>query len=252
MPESSLINEPFHRIASFYDKLMSSIPYIEWVDYIEQIMQSNALKPKSILDLACGTGTVSLLLRKRGYDVVGVDLSDAMLKVARKKAADAGLNIPFHCQDAAQLKLKEKFDLCVCLYDSLNYILDDDLLLAAFRGVRRSLQPGGIFLFDLNSLYSFQQELFTQESTTASPIGYCWQSHFNPVARVAEVQMHFDPPDGDPINIVHRQRAYLVDEVYTLLRQARFKVIQMYDAYSLLPPGRLSERIFYLVQKPTR
>jgi SAM-dependent methyltransferase len=240
----------YAHVASFYDALMYSIPYADWVDYVERLWRIHSVTPRRVLDLACGTGTVSILLAKRGYQVVGVDRSEPMLAEARRKAAAAGVDIQFYCQNAAELKLKDKFDACICLYDSLNYILDDESLLAAFRGVRRSLRPEGMFLFDLNSLYSFQMELFSQASSPGATVGYDWHSHFDPTCRVADIQMHFEPPNGAPFDIVHYERAYLVEEILSLLRKARFRLVEMYDAYSLLPPGRYSERIFYLAQKP--
>jgi SAM-dependent methyltransferase len=247
-------DDPYARIASFYDRLMATVPYGSWMDYIEQVMEVSQFKPARILDVACGTGTVALMLARRGYQVAGIDKSEAMLEVARKKAAKRGLDIPFLCQDAAQLKLKtkEKFDLALCLYDSLNYILDNEGLLAAFRAIRRTLRPEGMFFFDLNSLHSFQGELFTQRSSHNAKVRYAWVSKFDPYSRLARIAMHFAPTGGKPFNIVHCQRAHLVEEVVGLLRKARFRLVQMYDAYSLLPAGSASERIFYLAQKPAK
>jgi SAM-dependent methyltransferase len=249
-PAPSSEDDPFLRIAPFYDELMDSIPYSDWVDYVEKVMGAYGFKPRRILDVACGTGTAALLLAERGYSVVGIDRSAPMLEAAREKAAAAGREIEFHRQDARELRLKEKFDLALCLYDSFNYILEDEELLAAFRGVRRALQPGGAFFFDLNSLYSFKAELFTQRSAVKAEIGYEWRSRFDPFSRISEVEMDFRPPVGEPFQIVHRQRAYLVQEVIGLLRKARFEVVALFEAYTLLPPGRFSERIFYLAKKP--
>ncbi|NIM04402.1 MAG: methyltransferase domain-containing protein [Armatimonadetes bacterium] len=243
-------DDPFSRIAPFYDQLMASIPYSEWVDYIEKVMAARGFKPTRVLDVACGTGTVAIILAQRGYCVGGVDCSSAMLEVARKKAASANIEIPFYCQNAAQLKLKEKFDLAVCLYDSFNYILEEEELLAAFRGVRRSLQQGAAFLFDLNSLHSFQAELFTQKSPPNAEMRYEWKSRFDAVAGLAEIEMYFEPPGMEPFRIVHCQRAYPAEDIISLLRRARFEVVDLFDAYTLLPPGRFSERIFYLARKP--
>ena len=242
--------DSFARVASFYDELMASIPYHSWADYVEQVMDHYEVRPQEILDVACGTGTVSMILAQRGYQVVGTDLSAPMIKVAQEKAAQAGLELPFHAQDAAAMKFKGKFDLAICLYDSLNYVLEDDHLLAAFKAVRRALRPGGFFFFDLNGLHAFEAELFTQESPPGVVPGYRWQSRFNPFTSIAEVEMHFEPPTGKPFTITHRQRAYLVDEVVELLNKARFEVLNLFEAYTLLPPGRYSERIFYMARKP--
>lgn len=245
-------DDQFSRISPFYDELMASVPYSDWVDYIEQVMGAYKFAPTDLLDVACGTGTVAIKLAQRGYRVVGTDVSEPMLQVARRKAAQLGLDIPFHQQDAAKLKLPQKFDLAICLYDSFNYILQEKQLLAAFRAVRRALRPGGAFFFDMNSLHSFQAELFTQQSEPGEVPGYRWTSQFDPLTMLAEVEMYFEPPQGEPFTIYQHQRAYLVEEIAELLEKAGLEIVQLFDAYSLLPPGRCSERIFYLAQRPAR
>lgn len=190
-----------------------------------------------------------MILARRGYEVAGTDLSRPMLHEARKKAKEAGLKIPFHCQDVAKLRMRRKFDLAISLYDSLNYVLEDEALLGAFKSIRRALKPGGLFFFDLNTLYSFQQELFTQQSHHDAQIPYQWFSQFDPFSGIAKINMHFDPPGEAPLDIVQYQRAYHVNEVLELLEAARFKPLELYEAYTLLPAGPFSERIFYLAQK---
>jgi SAM-dependent methyltransferase len=244
------VGDPFAPIAPFYDQLMASVPYGEWADYVEQVMRHISFQPKDILDVACGTGTMALLLAARGYNLVGTDRSEAMLKVARKKAKQAGLDIPFYAQDAAHLDLPQKFDLAICLYDSFNYLLNEKDLLAAFRAIRRHLRPGGYLLFDINTLYAFHAELFTQENTPESEISYKWTSFFDPDSCICRVDMEFHPTPRKTIRAVHFQRAYLAEEIIKLLSRARFQPQRLFEAYTLLPPGRLSERVFYLAQKP--
>jgi len=242
--------DPFAPIAPFYDQLMASVPYGEWADYVEQVMRHIGFVPKDILDIACGTGTMALLLAERGYNLVGTDRSEAMLKVARKKAKQAGLAIPFYAQDVAHLDLPQKFDLAICLYDSFNYLLNEKDLLAAFRAIRRHLRPGGYLLFDINTLYAFHADLFTQESDPEAEIGYQWISSFDVDSCLCRVDMKFQLSPRKTIRAVHFQRAYLAEEIIKLLSRARFQPQRMFEAYTLLPPGRLSERIFYLAQKP--
>lgn len=248
-PTPAKPDDLFARVAPFYDRLMDSIPYEGWADYIEKVMKVKGYQPKSILDVACGTGTLTMILASRGYDAAGTDLSRPMLKEARKKAKQAGLKISFHRQDAAKLRLRRKFDLAVSVYDSLNYVLEDEALLGAFKSIRRALHPGGIFFFDLNTLYSFQAELFTQQSREGAQIPYQWNSRFDPFTRIAKIDMHFDPPGEDPLDVVQYQRGYHVSEILELLEAAHFKPLELYEAYTLLPAGPFSERIFYLARK---
>ena len=125
MPTPPPENAAFGPVAPYYDALMAGVPYRFWVEYLERLWALHGKTPRAVLDLACGTGTVSRLLAARGYALTGVDLSDGMIAVARLRAAEAGLPIPFHRQDAASFDLGDApFDAVVCLFDSLNYILE--------------------------------------------------------------------------------------------------------------------------------
>src|SRR2546423_1729841 len=119
------ISPAFTAVAPHYDRLMRDVPYRAWIRYLKQLLEVHQSKPTRVLDLACGTGTVSELLARSGYEVVGVDISDGMIEEAQKKAAQNGLAVEFHVQDAAKLSLSgAKFDLCVSFFDSVNYITD--------------------------------------------------------------------------------------------------------------------------------
>ena len=137
--EMSKITEPsnqpatFGPVAPYYDELMSGVPYQFWVDYIKNVWRRHSRVPQSILDVACGTGTVSRLLTRLGYRVAGVDLSQGMIDIAKEKASAEALDIDFRCQDAAEIDLGgQTFDAAISLFDSLNYILDPERLQAAF------------------------------------------------------------------------------------------------------------------------
>src|SRR5437588_1882722 len=112
----------FIAVAPHYDRLMADVPYRAWVKYLHQLLELRNLKPRRILDLACGTGSVSEILARDGYEVVGVDLSAPMIQEARKKAARWDMPIEYHIQDAARMEIPgPPFDLCVSFFDSMNY-----------------------------------------------------------------------------------------------------------------------------------
>src|SRR5713101_6171626 len=134
----------FTDVAEVYDSLMAVVPYRHWVSYVERIWERFECSPTTVLDLACGTGNVTLELERRGYRVTGVDNSAAMLRQAQTKPAR---HARFLLQDARSLHLPEPVDACVCLFDSLNYLLTPEELAAAFTGVSRSLHPRGLFTF---------------------------------------------------------------------------------------------------------
>ncbi len=245
----------FGAVAPFYEHLMAGVPYRFWLQYIEQVWAAHHIAPCSVLDLACGTGTFSRLLAQKGFAVVGVDISDAMLQIARIRAQEAGLSIPFVCQDAAELSLPQApFDAALSLFDSLNYILQPERLAQAFARVCEHLAPGGAFLFDLNTEYALAEGFFNQSCTRKDePLHYRWRSRYDPQTRLCAVTMRFTHTGGndDPQTFteVHWQRAYHKEEIFRWLREAGFTRALAYDAYTLEPPHKRSDRLFYLAVK---
>jgi SAM-dependent methyltransferase len=242
----------FGPVTPYYDELMTGVPYRYWVKYVEDVWRRYSLTPLSVLDVACGTGTVSRLLRMRGYSVAGVDLSAGMIAIAKQKSDEERLGIEYHCQDAAEMDFEERrFDAAISLFDSLNYILDPDRLRAAFARVQAHLVPGGSFLFDLNSEYAFEQKMFDQScSRKDSPLHYRWRSRYDRDRRLCTVNMAFSYDHGDGrrqrFKEVHHQRCHSIEEVQSWLMEAGFQSVNVYDAYTFNPARANSDRLFYM------
>ena len=255
-PENTLEETSFGPVTPFYDTLMSAVPYRFWMDYLQKVWKKHGQTPHSVLDLACGTGTVSRLLAGRGYQTTGVDLSAGMLEVARQRASEASLAIPFIQQDAADLELGDiRFDAVICFFDSLNYILEPERLRSALARVCAHLAPGGSFFFDVNTEYALAEGMFNQSCTRKDEaLHYRWRSRYNPETRLCTVRMNFSFDDGSgerrAFTEVHRQRAYSKDELTSWLRAAGFAEVTVYDAYSTDPPKKRSDRLFYFAVKP--
>ena len=256
-PSDRSIETSFGAVSPFYDTLMASVPYRFWSDYLGKLWKKHGTQPKSVLDLACGTGTMSRLLATRGYIVTGSDLSAGMLEVARRKTAEADLSLEFFQQDAAELDLGDlRFDAVICLFDSLNYILDPERVQSAFERVLEHLHPGGTFLFDVNTEYALAEGMFNQSCTRRDePLHYRWRSRYDSQTRLCTVNMRFeyDPGGGAERQVfteVHRQRAYSKEDLTGWLRNAGFAEVSVYDAYSTDPPKKRSDRLFYLAVKP--
>jgi len=256
MPPSSSDNAAFGLVAPYYDALMAGVPYRFWVEYLERLWALHGRKPRAILDLACGTGTVSRLLAARGYALTGVDLSEGMLDVARRRTGEDGLPIVFHQQDAAELDLgPARVDAVICLFDSLNYILEPERLQSAFARVCAHLRPGGTFIFDVNTEYALAEGMFNQSCMRMNePLRYRWRSRYDAEERLCTVRMDFsyDPGTGvrESFREVHRQRAYGKDELAQWLRASGFGEVSVYDAYTMDPPKKRSDRLFYFAVKP--
>lgn len=148
-----LLASPFSGIAPYYDALMWDIDYVGWIDYTLKLCEKFSLKPKRVLDLACGTGTCCIILSEKGYEVVGIDGSREMLEVARRKTESQNSRVKLVRGDMRSFTLEESVDLVTCIFDSINYILHENELESCFRSVNSVLSLGGLFIFDLNTDY---------------------------------------------------------------------------------------------------
>ncbi|MCS6924149.1 MAG: class I SAM-dependent methyltransferase [Fimbriimonadales bacterium] len=243
-------SEPFEAVAPYYDLLMQSIPYLWWMHYVETLLDYFGRSAHKVLDLCCGTGNLSELMAMSGYAVVGVDRSAAMIAQAQRKAQEHASGVRYYVQDAAELELGETFDLIVSLFDSLNNILEPERFAEAMRRAYRHLTPDGVFIFDLNTEYAFVRKLFDQTQLEANaPIRYRWRSQYDKATRLCTVHMEFWVREGSEerhFTEVHRQRAYSEPEVRAMLYAAGFPEVHVFDAYTLHPPERRSDRVFYV------
>jgi 2-polyprenyl-3-methyl-5-hydroxy-6-metoxy-1,4-benzoquinol methylase len=140
---------------------MKDIDYSQWADYIEQIFRRNGVSPSLAADLGCGTGSFCMEMAKRGYEMIGIDLSAEMLSCARQKALEAGADILYLNQDMTEFELYGTVDAITCLMDSVNYVTYKSDLKRLFRLVNNYLNPGGLFVFDINSPYKIENILGT-------------------------------------------------------------------------------------------
>lgn len=253
--DDSTFADSFTAVASHYDELMASVPYRMWVDYIHDIAREFGFDFATVLDVACGTGSVALEFARRGCTAVGVDKSAEMIEEACEKARQSGVkNVEFLCHDACTMQLNQLSDLAVSLFDSFNYILQPDELERAFACVQAALVEGGYFVFDMNSEYALRENLFTQNNLySRGPLRYNWVSSYDKVTRRCRVEMNFERWDEDRVekfSEVHHQRAYDMDEVNELLKAAGFEPVAVYDAYTFRSPRRATERIYFVAQRP--
>lgn len=241
----------FDEIAFLYDQLMSGVPYREWANYLKRILKLYNHRPRTMLDLCCGTGTVSLILAEEGRRVSGVDISPAMIELAAQKAQAIGIRADFHAQDAATFRLGKKFDLVFSLFDSLNYILESSALQQAFYRVSEHLNANGLFVFDMNTELALAGRFFDQSNVgSRSPVNYNWRSTYDPDSCICSINMDFICRQPERrISIVHYQRAYDLADVEQMLATAGLEVLDTYDAYSLRKASARSDRVFFVARK---
>jgi len=245
------IANQYGQLGAVYDEVMAPVPYSDWVKYLRKIFKRYSFFPKSILDVACGTGTVSLLLDEKGYFVTGIDLSETMIEAANEKAKKCGSTVEFICRNACDITFDEEFDVAISLFDSLNYILSTTELKKAFIAVYNAIKPGGYFIFDLNSAHALSSNLFTQDNfwDEDATVKHEWISSYNKKTKIATVDMTFYLPDGRTFAEVHKERVHEHFEVIDMLWSNGFEFVDAFHEYSFLPVGKRTERIFYIAQK---
>lgn len=241
----------FSAIAPFYDALMSSIPYARWVEYVRRMAASRNHPMRRVLDVGCGTGTASLRLASSGVTVVGIDASADMVDMARRKTK--GPNPRYAVARMEELDLGETFDTAISLFDSVNYVTEPAHLQEAFHRINQHLDPGGLWMFDMNTPYALEMELFTQDNLgTGEEPQYNWRSDYDARTRMTTVDMSFFVKQGDTRVVVketHHQRAYTLDQVRAMLTVAGFDVLGVYDAYTERPPGPQADRAFFITRR---
>ncbi|MBC7960113.1 MAG: class I SAM-dependent methyltransferase [Vallitaleaceae bacterium] len=245
----------YESFASVYDQMMKDVPYEEWVEYVLKLMNKFHYEPKMILDLGCGTGTMTGLLAKKGYEMIGIDLSEDMLIRAREKARDADLDILYLCQDMTAFELYGTVGCIVSLCDSLNYILEEDALLQVFKLADNYLEPGGLFIFDLNTEYKFKEILSDQNFSQAfEDCAYIWDNYYYEEEAINEYVLTLFVQNQElelyeRSEEIHHEKAYSIETVKRLLAEAGLKFEGVYHDNTLLAPKKNSERIYYVARE---
>lgn len=242
----------YEALAASYDRLTNDVDYRATVDFYRDILAQEGLHPRTAVDLACGTGTVSLLLARQGLNVTGVDLSEEMLTMAQQKAE--GLENPprFVRQSLQELTLPRGVDLAVCALDSLDYITDPQDCAEAIRRVYRALNPGGIFIFDVNTpekLRAMDGQVFLDEDEDV----YCvWRGEFEEETNICSYGMDLFQRQGRLWRRSfeeHREYAYSAEQLTGFLKAAGFTGIRVYGDRRMEPPRPGEQRIYLKARK---
>ena len=246
----------YESLAASYDGLTYDIPYDDVLAFMHRLLEQAGLKPETVVDLACGTGSLSVRLARAGYRVYGVDLSEDMLTVAMQKAMelDAGPMPFFICQDMCELTLPEPVDWVVCMLDSINYLAVPQQAQAMIGRVAESLKPGGMFIFDFNTPYklrSLDGQVFLDENEDS----YCvWRAEFDEAENICYygIDLFQYVPQADLWERSfeeHREYAYSPEQLVTYLRQAGFRDICLYGDGVMEPPLPTEQRIYITARK---
>jgi ubiquinone/menaquinone biosynthesis C-methylase UbiE len=219
--------------AAVYDLFMAKdVPYDAWAAYIDNCIKAKG-KADIVLDLACGTGNITLRMAKRGYDMIGVDFSEDMLMQAQNKACEQGHKVLWLAQDMRSLDLYGTVDAALCVCDGLNYLLEPSELKEVFRRVRLFLNPDGIFIFDMNTEYKFR-EVMGESAFGGKAEGavFHWDNYYDPEKMINEYKVQFITQNEGEFYETHRQRAYKINDVVRWLTEAGFGEIRLRNNYS--------------------
>lgn len=244
--------DSYKDLSELYDKLIyEDINYDLYCNTILSICDELKIDSDDYLDLACGTGNISVLLGKKFKNVFLVDLSEDMLMKAWSKMKENKIVSKIVCQDMSELSLNRKFDLITCMLDSTNYLIEDEDLSQYFLGVKNHLKDNGVFIFDINSRYKLENilgnNIFTYNS---EDVYYIWENIYED--DVVEMNLTFFLKDGEcykRFDETHLERAYDELEIEEALSDAGLKVIKKLDNYSFNEINVESERITYVVKR---
>ena len=242
----------YHNLASSYDRLTSDVNYQDFVDFAHAILEREGVKPRTVADLACGTGSTTRILAQMGYGVTAVDLSEEMLTEAMDKCADLE-NLPqFVHQPLQRLSLPRGVDLAVCFLDSLDYILDPQDCAEAIRRTFTILNPGGVFIFDVNTpekLRAMDGQVFLDEDDDV----YCvWRGEFDQETNICTYGMDLFQRQGEVwirSQEEHQEYAYSIGQLTGFLKDAGFTGIEVYADRIFCDPRAGEQRIWFKARK---
>ncbi|MGL5507043.1 MAG: class I SAM-dependent DNA methyltransferase [Paraclostridium sp.] len=247
--------EQYKEFAFVYDELMNDVDYNKWVEYIEKLIEKEDAQVKNILELACGTGNITIPLAKKEYDIAAIDISAEMLGVAKEKAEKQGIELVLLQQDIAELEFDVTgLDCVLCACDGFNYITYDDDLLNVFDKSYELLKKDGVFIFDISSYYKLANILGGNIfGENREDVAYLWKNYFDDEENLLEMELAFFIKDKDDkfnrFEEVHQQRAYTEEEIVELLQEAGFESIKVFGDFTFESPKEDAERIFFVCKK---
>lgn len=247
----------YEKLALIYDALIrEDVDYEAYAQWLDHLFQEQGRGNGSLLEVGCGTGTMTLLMEKKGYQLTGLDLSEEMLMEADRKAFEAGTSIRWFQGDVTQTTLPKDFDGVYSTMDTFNYILEEHDLLKSFQGIYEALKPGGLFVFDVNTPYRLI-DIYGNNTFhfIRDDVCYIWECSYDEETLISRFDITFFVQDGDEdeyvrFDEVHLQKAYSVEEWISLLIKAGFVSVQTLDFLSEKQPLKSAQKVHLIARKP--
>lgn len=240
---------PYEKFAEVYDSVMRDKFYQDYYQFVTEILKEQGLEPKTILELACGTGKLAKIFLDKGYNIEGLDISKNMLRVAKKK----GLKV--HQGNMVDFKLKKKYDLILCIFDSLNYTQEQSELHQCFKSVKKHLSQDGLLIFDMNSDYKINKLIpnFGTEYYKVGDIEMVWLNTHEPDTWVTEMIFFEKTENGKYQRFYekHIEKAYKISTIKSLLQKAKLEMIASYSDFQYSKMRRNAKRWFFVCKPKT-
>jgi len=249
--------DAYQSFAKVYDTFMDNIPYDIWCEYIVELLTEYEITGGLVLELGCGTGNMTKRLSDKGYDMIGVDASAEMLEAATQKQSVSRSQILYLQQDMCEFELYGTVRAVVSICDCVNYILEEEKLLQMFRLVNNYLDPQGVFLFDLNTVYKYEKLMGDATIAENREEGsFIWENYYDKLKKLNVYELTLFIPENQEregyyrkYEEVHYQRAYTLSEIRELLERAGMEYVAAYDACSHEYPKKESERIYIIARE---
>lgn len=240
----------YSEFASVYDMMQYDVDYDFWIEGIIKIAKANNSNAKTMLELACGTGTLAIGLAKKGFLTEGIDISEDMLTIAQTKAYECGAKIRFYNQDMIHFNTKKRYDVIFCMCDGMNYVIDDDEMKKVFSNISSHLNPEGVLIFDLSSKYKLSEVIGNHTfAETFEHEAYIWENEYEAEQNLLRFSLTLFKDDGGGYirhEENHVQRAYEIDEILALA-SANFDTTRIMDGDTFDAPHEKSNRLCFVM-----
>lgn len=251
----------YSKLADIYDAVMENVDYELWADFIDELMLRHHPNPVDVLELACGTGSVSLFLDElECYNVVGTDLSPQMIEKARQKNRSMFCNVTFKVMDFLDIDLDQTFDVAFSVFDSINYLDNPQEVLTFLQQTKEVLRPGGLLIFDFttpkNSIQAIQY-LNNEEGYTDNNYRYFRKSSYNANEQIHENSFQIEKLGDDQETVIekyheiHEQRIYTLQQMLDIIDQTTYNIIAKYSGFDFEEADEQSLRITMVLQCPS-
>ncbi len=245
--------EAYTGFAEVYDVFQDNVPYEEWCAYVTGLLKEYQVMDGLVLDLGCGTGSLTELMARSGYDMIGIDNSGEMLQIAMNKRNASGVDILYLLQDMRGFELYGTVKAVISICDSMNYIMEYQELVEVFRLVNNYLDPKGVFIFDLNTEYKYRELLadntFAEDREESS---FIWNNFYDEEDKVNEYDLTLFVKEGElyrKFEETHYQRAYGLDQIQQAISDGGMEFVAAYDACTRNPVQQDSERIYVIARE---